>query len=372
MSPFFVPLYSSIFPSFLPYFDNLRLMVEGHVGACDHGLDISCFEEVHEGFSSFAVQLASDVVQKEDGVFAGFFFDIFHLGEFHGEDGCPLLALGAVNGDVHAVHEEGKVVSVRAYGGVAEFGVFFAVGSKAFEEPFFVESRLVGSGLFVADFEVFPVSCKGGFHIGDGTVHLFHGFKAFPHDVGGAFPDLFVPDVGIRDDACHPGVPEGCVSLLDGSGVAEEFGIVARGNLGDFHIKEAPPENGGAFDELEFIRGEDDGAEEAHEVFFTDRVVVEEDSLALVPRQFHFDGMRDVADGEVEEDGAFLVPQPDHFVVVSRAEGFPYGGVIDRLDQVRLPAAVFAGEDSESFIRQDGRILHIADLDQPEFHALHG
>ena len=82
--------------------------------------------------------------------------------------------------------------------------------------------------------------------------------------------------------------------------------------------------------------------------------------------------MRDVADGEVEEDGSFLVPQPDHFVVVSRAEGFPYGGVIDRLDQVRLPAAVFAREDSESFIRQDGRILHIADLDQPEFHALHG
>ena len=95
MSPFFVPLYSSIFPSFLPHFDNLRLMVEGHVGACDHGLYISCFEEVHEGFSSFAVQLASDVVQKEDGVFAGFFFDVFHLGEFHGEDGCPLLALGS-------------------------------------------------------------------------------------------------------------------------------------------------------------------------------------------------------------------------------------------------------------------------------------
>ena len=153
MSPFFVPLYSSIFPSFLPHFDNLRLMVEGHVGACDHGLYISCFEEVHEGFSSFAVQLASDVVQKEDGVFAGFFFDVFHLGEFHSEDGCPLLALGAVDGDVHAVHEEGKVVSVRAYGGVAEFGVFFVVGSEAFEEPFFVESRI---RLVCSGFRGFP------------------------------------------------------------------------------------------------------------------------------------------------------------------------------------------------------------------------
>ena len=47
--------------------------------------------------------------------------------------------------------------------------------------------------------------------------------------------------------------------------------------------------------------------------FFTDRVVVEEDFLALVPRQFHFDGMRDVADGEVER----MVPSSSPSRIIS-------------------------------------------------------
>lgn len=78
----------------------------------------------------FAIELGKDVIEEENGVFAGFLFDEFDFGEFESEQQCAKFAAGGGGADVFAVYKEKYVVSVRAGGGFGAKNVAFLAGGK--------------------------------------------------------------------------------------------------------------------------------------------------------------------------------------------------------------------------------------------------
>ena len=77
------------------------------------------------------------------------------------------------------------------------------------------------------------------------------------------------------------------------------------------------------------------------------------------------------AEGEVQKDRPLIGLPPDQILRLGRAEGFPDGREIDRLNEIRLARAVRPGENGQLLSRPVLTVLLIADLDQTERDDIH-
>ena len=82
--------------------------------------------------------------------------------------------------------------------------------------------------------------------------------------------------------------------------------------------------------------------------------------------------MRGLMHAVGQEDRALLRAEPDHIIVIRRAKGLPHGAVIDGLDEIRLAAAIGAGDEGQSLSGLYGFIIQISDMDQTKLFAVHG
>ena len=129
---------------------------EGHVaqpvegGGGDEDLGFGG-EEGQQGAAAGGVELAEDVIDEEDGGFAGFFLEEGALSHLEGDGQGALLAFGGEFGGAQAGDEELEVISMGADGGEAGAfiggeGVLQLLGQGAGGGGLVVELHLLAAG----------------------------------------------------------------------------------------------------------------------------------------------------------------------------------------------------------------------------------
>lgn len=97
---------------------NANGMTPGHAGKDprfrrrNERLD-TVADEIEQGLPAVRVQLAHDIVQEQDRIFPRLGLDVFQLRQFQGQDGRPLLPLGAVFPQIRRADGKDQVVPVR-------------------------------------------------------------------------------------------------------------------------------------------------------------------------------------------------------------------------------------------------------------------
>ena len=108
-------------------------------------------EEGQQGAAAGGVELAEDVVDEEDGGFAGFFLEEGALCHLQGDGEGALLAFGGEFSGAQAGDEELEVVPVGACGGesgafIGSEGVFELIGQGPGGGGLVVELHLLAAG----------------------------------------------------------------------------------------------------------------------------------------------------------------------------------------------------------------------------------
>ena len=320
------------------------------------------FEQGEEAAAAFDVEFAHDVVDEEDGRGAVDAGKEFGLGHFEGDGEGALLAFAAELGGGFFVLQELEVVAMGADEGGAE-AAFAGAGLGEFDGEIVYDAGQIikAEVLGIVGNAAVGEAGEGG-EFGDefaaGADEVVAEFDEFRGEaVEGGFVGLALFEDGVAG--------------ADAVQVALEEGQVAGLGLSEEEVEKAAAGAGGAFDELEVLGAEDNGAEGAevfHEAF--DGLAVEGE-VAFAAGPVHFDFAFALADDFAADEVAFGAV-PDHLGAADAAKGAEGGQEVDGFEDVGLTLGVVAEEDVESGREINVQPRVIAEVTETQMSQMHG
>ena len=295
-------------------------------------------QEGEQRLAPVRVELAHDVVEEQDGIFARLGAQELELGELQRERARALLSLRAEGTQVDAVDGEHEVVPVGADGGRAARDVIFPALLQfliipCFERICHRRRRLAAAAVDdEREREVLLAAGDAALHEVREHAELAHDLEPFARHARGARRELRLPgrERGGRRaplaDALQERVP-----LRDEALIRRELVVVGGARLRDLPVEEAPPLGGRALDEEEILGGEEDGVERADELLLADGLAVEADLPPPAAREEELEAAlrRKTRKGQLQRAG--LLSEADEIPILMRAVGAPERRVADGL-----------------------------------------
>lgn len=352
-------------------------ILEGEVetGAGDEGLYFLFDNDFHDGALAVEVELAHDIVQKEQRFLVQMLLVGIDGGHLHGEDGGALLSLAAVCAQVDAVFIEHEVVAMRAdeAGATGNFFVFH-LGQKIEKVGLhggvvFVQ-HLAQTGL-IGDVEAAFVAGEEGMHAPCLRHEKSKQVHAPANHAHAQLHKLEVP----RHKQAFIGAVAANVAQKFGALAGHSFVGVTGGVIIDiegveFAVDEAPPLGRPAFNDAKVV-GREEHRRQARRQAAQSAVfnAVELDGFAThsVVVNFEVVGAADFVEHKKGLEPEILAVPVYQLAVLVAAEVFAVAEIINAFEQIGLALAVWAEKDVQRWMERERLLVVVAPVFEAEF-----